>query len=201
MQGYHKTKEEREFAIKVEEFFKSKKIFYAKNYAEAITEYSKPDYFICLCGRFVGVEISNYSQPLNCGKYAGKLPIFDYKNALYLKRSKGGFLKVKPEKFEEFKAYIEYALTVFKKSKSFEKKIQDSLNPKKRQFKKRPDYNDSDSSYERQPRYNTNRPPQFTVETVKRRSPSPSRSISGSSFDESQYQSINKGKLTLKKTY
>ena len=131
MQGYQKTTAERKFAMKVEEFLRSQHIFYAKNYALSVTQYSKPDYFLCLHGRFIGVEIENYSVMLPDGT-----PPFIPKNILdAINQSKGGFIKVTPDNFEKFKKTIAYAVKVFSHSKSFDEKIRDSFK-KNRQVKR-----------------------------------------------------------------
>lgn len=95
MQGYKKNEMEREFATKVEEFLIEKKVFFVKMYGDEVNIYSNPDYICCINGRFVAIELNNYTQDPNLSFSKDKMQ--------RIIRSKGTLLLVDPTNFEAFK--------------------------------------------------------------------------------------------------
>lgn len=126
MQGYKKTTEERNFEKKLEQFFMIHHIYFAKNYGEEVNEFSRPDFFVCLHGRFIAIEIENYTPDPE----TGETPVINPEIIQRILNNKGGFLKVSPDTFDEFKNSFLFAMKTFHLSKSFDEKINDALTPK-----------------------------------------------------------------------
>ena len=125
MQGYQKNEIERNFELQVEEFVRSLGVAVFKNYAPKIDEFSRPDFFLCLHGRFVALEIENYTQFPEDNK-----PIVPKMITNAILHSKGGYLTVSPATFENFKkAFLSY-IKIFRYSKSFDEKIKENQMPK-----------------------------------------------------------------------
>ena len=118
MQGYVKTEEELAFEKKVIKFFMIHHVFYSKNYGAEVNEFSKPDFFVCMHGRFLGVEIENYTPNEN-----GEKPALSQKIIDWLRNNKGGFMTVSPDTFEQFQKDFINAIIIMKKNKSFDDKI------------------------------------------------------------------------------
>ena len=125
MQGYKKTEEELAFEKKVTKFFAIHHVFYSKNYGEEVNEFSKPDFFVCMYGRFLAVEIENYTPNEN-----GEKPALSQKIIDWLLANRGGLMKVSPDTFEKFQKEFINAIIVFKKTKSFSDKIKEAAQPK-----------------------------------------------------------------------
>lgn len=124
MQGYQKTTEERAFEDKVKQFLSQNGVFFAKNFAPKITDYSNPDFFLCVHGHFVALEIENYTVDKDAQK-----PFIPGHILGLIKKNKGAFLTVTPDTFEDFKKSFLYALNVLKNSKSYDQKIKESYAP------------------------------------------------------------------------
>lgn len=125
MQGYQKNEIERNFELQVEEFIRSLGVAVFKNYAPKLDEFSRPDFFLCLQGRFVALEIENYTQFPEDNK-----PVVPKWIVNSITKTKGGYLTVSPATFEDFKkAFLSY-IKIFKYSKSFDDKIKENQMPK-----------------------------------------------------------------------
>ena len=102
MQGYKKFDEEREFADKVESFLMSNHIFFIKNYAPQVDEYSNPDYVACINGRFVCLELNNYLHDPSVKLGADKIKSIQH--------AKGTLIMVNPTNFSFVKDAIKHDL-------------------------------------------------------------------------------------------
>lgn len=124
MQGYKKTTEERNFEKKLEQFFIIHSIYFTKNYGEEVNEFSRPDFFVCLHGRFIAIEIENYTADPE----TGEKPVINPVIIERILHNKGGFMKVSPDTFEEFKKSFLFAMKTLHLTKSFDEKINEAVS-------------------------------------------------------------------------
>lgn len=122
MQGYKKNDEQRAFEKKVAKIFMIHHVFYSKNYGEEVNEFSKPDFFICIHGRFLGVEIDFYTPDEN-----GEKPKLSQHVIDSIIKNKGGLMIVSPDTFEQFEKEFIKAVIALQKGKPFADKVIEGL--------------------------------------------------------------------------